>query len=71
MKGGENEMQSFQNDRLWLVTALIAEDIRRADQARRVPQRPARSIRRAIGGSIVRFGTRLAGEPTYELARTP
>jgi hypothetical protein len=71
MKGGENEMQGYQNDRLWLVSALIAEDIRRADDARRAPKRPARSIRRAIGGSIVRFGARLAGEPSYELARTP
>jgi hypothetical protein len=71
MKGGENEMQSFQNDRLWLVNALIAEDIRRADQARRVQPRATRSIRRAIGGSIVRFGARLAGEPSYELARLP
>ena len=69
MKGGENEMQSFQNDRLWLVNTLIAEDIRRAEIARRF-QRPAPSIRRAIGTSIVRFGMRLEGEPTYELARS-
>jgi len=62
-------MQSFQNDRLWLVNTLIAEDIRRAEIARRF-QRPAPSIRRAIGTSIVRFGMRLAGEPTYELARS-
>jgi hypothetical protein len=69
MKGGENEMQSFQNDRLWLINALIAEEIRQADIARRF-ERPAPSIRRAIGTSIVRLGTRLAGEPTYELARS-
>jgi hypothetical protein len=62
-------MLSFQTDRLWLVNALIAEDIRRAENARRF-RRPATSIRRAIGTSIVRFGTRLAGEPTYELARS-
>ena len=62
-------MQSFRNDQLWLVNALIAEDIRRAEIARRF-KRPAPSIRRAIGTSIVRFGTRLAGEPTYELARS-
>jgi hypothetical protein len=62
-------MQSFKNDQLWLVNALIAEDIRRAEIARRF-QRPATSIRRAVGTSIVRFGTRLAGEPTYELARS-
>ena len=72
MKGGENEMQSYGNHQLWLVNALIAEDIRRADEARRRPPRPARtrSIRRAIGGSIVRIGARLAGEPTWELARS-
>jgi len=62
-------MQSFQNDRLWLINALIAEEIRQADIARRFG-RPATSIRRAIGTSIVRLGTRLAGEPTYELARS-
>ena len=62
-------MQSFQNDRLWLINASIAEDIRRADEARLL-SRPSTSIRRAIGASIVRFGTRLAGEPTYELARS-
>jgi hypothetical protein len=69
MKGGENEMQSYGQDRLWLVNALIAEDIRRADQARRAP-RSTRSIRRTVGGSIVRIGARLAGEPTWELARS-
>jgi hypothetical protein len=69
MKGGENEMQSFPHDRLWLITALREEDIRRANDARR-SGRPASSIRRAIGTSIVRVGARLAGEPTYELARS-
>jgi hypothetical protein len=69
MKGGENEMQNYQNDRLWLINALIAEDIQRAENARRF-QRPAPSIRRAIGTTIVRFGTRLAGDPNYTLARS-
>jgi hypothetical protein len=69
MKGGENEMQSFPNDRLWLINALKAEEIQWAQNARRV-QRPARSIRRVVGTTIVRFGARLAGEPTYELARS-
>ena len=70
MKGGENEMQSYQRDQLWLVQALRAEDIRRANAARRFPsQQP--SIRRAIGTSIVRLGTRLAGDQaSYELARS-
>ncbi len=62
-------MQSYGKDRLWLVHALIAEDIRKADEARRAP-RPTRSIRRTVGGSIVRFGARLAGEPSWELARS-
>ena len=62
-------MQSDQNDRLWLINALIAEEVRRAE-ANRLVARPPRSIRRAIGTSIVRLGTRLAGEPTYELARS-
>jgi hypothetical protein len=70
MKGGENEMQqSFQKDQLWLIQALRDEDIRRANDARR-SRNPQPSIRRAIGTSIVRLGTRVAGEPTYELARS-
>ena len=70
MKGGENEMQSSPTDRLWLIQALRAEDIRRANDARRL-ETPQPSIRRAIGTSIVRLGTRLAGDPaTYELARS-
>jgi hypothetical protein len=62
-------MQSYGRNRLWLVNALIAEDIRRADEAR-LAQRPQRSIRRSVGGSIVRIGARLAGEPTWEPVRS-
>jgi len=62
-------MQSFGKDQLWLIQALRAEDIRRANDARRFPTRQP-SIRRAIGTSIVRLGTRLAGDATYELARS-
>jgi hypothetical protein len=69
MKGGENEMQNYQRDQLWLIQALRAEDIRRADDARRFPSRQP-SNRRAMGTSIVRLGTRVAGEPTFELARS-
>jgi len=69
MKGGDDEMLSFQNDRLWLINEMRAQQYREAEIARRF-ERPASSIRRAIGASIVRFGTRLAGEPTYELARS-
>jgi hypothetical protein len=69
MKGGENEMQNYQRDQLWLIQALRAEDIRRADDARRFPSRQP-SIRRAIGTSIVRLGTRVAGDPTFVRARS-
>ena len=63
-------MQSFQKDQLWLIQALRAEDIRRANDARRF-QMTQPSIRRAIGTSIVRLGTRLAGDQgSYELARS-
>jgi hypothetical protein len=73
MKGGDSEMQSFVTDRLLLINALRADQIRQAENDRRFA-RPTPSIRRAIGTSIARFGTRLAGdstyESTYELART-
>jgi hypothetical protein len=69
MKGGENEMQSFANIQLRLINERRAEDFRLAAISRRY-ETPAPSIRRAIGTSIVRFGTRLAGEPTYGLARS-
>ncbi|MEO5939559.1 MAG: hypothetical protein ABIZ72_01545 [Candidatus Limnocylindrales bacterium] len=69
MTGGENEMQSYANDRLRLINALRGEQIRQAAINRRFATR-APSIRRAIGTSIVRFGTRLAGDPSYGLARS-
>jgi hypothetical protein len=67
MKGGENEMQNFQRDQLWLIQARRAEEIRRANDARRFPT-SGPSIRRAIGTSIVRLGPRVAGEPMFEPA---
>jgi hypothetical protein len=69
MKGGENEMQNRATDRLWLINERRAEDLRLAAMSREI-ESPAPSIRRAIGTRIVRFGTRLAGEPTYGLARS-
>jgi Trk K+ transport system NAD-binding subunit len=69
MKGGENEMQSFANIQLRLINERHAEDFRLAAISRR-HETPRPSIRRAIGTRIVRFGTRLAGEPTYGLARS-
>jgi hypothetical protein len=62
-------MQNVATDQLWLIKDMRAEQMRQAADDRRFAQ-PAPSIRRAIGASIVRFGTRLAGEPTYELARS-
>ena len=62
-------MQSFANDQLRLINERHAEDFRQAAISRQVAT-PAPSIRRAIGTTIVRFGARLAGEPTYGLARS-
>ena len=69
MKGGENEMQNRAEDQLWLINQRRTEDFRQAAISRQFAV-PARSIRRAIGTTIVRFGARLAGEPTYGLARS-
>jgi hypothetical protein len=69
MKGGENEMQNVRNDQLWLINERHAEDFRRAAISREV-EATAPSVRRAVGTLIVRFGTRLAGEPNYTLARS-
>ena len=62
-------MQSYATDRLRLVQDIRAEQMRQAAIGRRF-EKPAPSIRRAIGTRIVRFGARLAGEPTYGLARS-
>jgi hypothetical protein len=69
MKGGENEMHSAAIDQLRLINAMRADEMRHAADSRRFAT-PAQSIRRAIGTRIVRFGTRLAGEPAYSLARS-
>ena len=62
-------MQSYPAIQLRLINEMRADQIRQAAISRRF-ETPAPSIRRAIGTSIVRFGTRLAGEPTYGLARS-
>jgi hypothetical protein len=69
MKGGENEMQNVANDQLWLINERHAKDFRLAAISRDF-EAPAPSVRRAVGTLIVRFGTRLAGEPNYTLARS-
>jgi hypothetical protein len=70
MKGGENKMQSFAQYQLELVNERRARQIREASVARRFERRERQSIRRVVGGSIVRIGARLAGEPPFELARS-
>ena len=62
-------MQSFPAIQLRLIQEMRAEQMRQAAISRRF-ETPAPSIRRAIGASIIRLGTRLAGEPTYGLARS-
>ena len=62
-------MQSYPTIQLRLINEMRAEQIRQAAISRRF-ETPAPSIRRAIGTTIVRFGARLAGEPTYGLARS-
>ena len=62
-------MQNMTNDRLWLINERRAKDIRQAAISREFGA-AAPSVRRAVGTLIVRFGTRLAGEPNYTLARS-
>lgn len=62
-------MQSHATIQLRLINEMRAEQIRQAAISRRF-ETPAPSIRRAVGTTIVRFGARLAGEPTYGLARS-
>ena len=62
-------MKSVVMYQLLVVNQRREEQIRDAAQSRRFSQ-PSPSIRRAVGASIIRLGSRLAGEPTYELARS-
>jgi len=62
-------MFSAADIQLRLVNEIRAEQIRQAAIGRRF-EKPAPSVRRAIGTRIVRFGARLAGEPSYSLARS-
>jgi hypothetical protein len=54
---------------LFLANDARDREIRDAARARRVASQPRRSIRQALGQSLVRVGERLAGEPSLELAR--
>jgi hypothetical protein len=71
MKGGENEMQnkSFYPLALYLVNEARERELRAAADARRVPRQPRPPVRWSVGRSLVRFGERLAGEPSLNPAR--
>jgi hypothetical protein len=66
-------MQTHTDIRLRLVNAYRAEQIQHASDAmlaasaRRATSR--RPVRRVIGHGLMRFGARLASEPTYGPAR--
>jgi hypothetical protein len=56
-------MHRYVDDRLALILQRQADALREIDDVRRLrPQHS--SIRRSIGRSVVRFGRRLAGDPT-------
>jgi hypothetical protein len=55
---------------LYLAYDARDREIRDAARRRRVPSRPRRSVRLAVGQSLVRVGERLAGEAPLELARS-
>ena len=71
MKGGEIAMENRPLYPLALYLAIAAreDDLRAAADARRAPRQPRRSVRQAVGQSLVRAGERLAGEQSLELAR--
>ena len=55
---------------LYLANDARERELRAAALARRAPRRPRRSVRLAVGLSLVRVGARLAGEAPLELARS-
>ena len=54
---------------LYLVNDAREREFRAAARARQVARRPRRSVRQAVGQSLVRAGERLAGDQSFELAR--
>jgi hypothetical protein len=56
---------------LFVIQALIAEREERLRRTRLLvtEHRSRRRVRRWVGRQLVRFGTRLAGEPTWRPAR--
>ena len=63
-------MQSS-NLNLFVIQALIAEREERLRRTRLLvnEHRSRRRVRRWVGRQMVRFGTRLAGEPAWRTAR--
>jgi hypothetical protein len=64
----------MENRSLYPLALFLANDAREreinaAARARRVERKPRRSVRQAVGQSLVNVGARLAGEAPLELAR--
>jgi hypothetical protein len=55
---------------LYLANDAREREINAAARARRVTRTPRRSVRQAVGQSLVNVGARLAGEAPLELARS-
>jgi hypothetical protein len=55
---------------LYLANDRREREYREAAQARLVARAPRRSVRQAVGQSLVLLGARLAGEANLELARS-
>ena len=55
---------------LFLANDARERELRAAARERLVPRQPRRSARQAVGRSLVRAGQRLAGEQSFELARS-
>lgn len=62
-------MQNYAQHRLQLSQERIERDIQHAADSRRAAHSET-SIRRSLGHRIIRFGERLAAEPSLELARS-
>jgi hypothetical protein len=62
-------MQNHARYTLQLSQERIERDIQHAADARRAARSEA-SLRRSVGHRIIRFGERLAAEPSLELARS-
>jgi len=54
---------------LYLAKARREDELREAEDIRRLPRQPRPSVRRSVGQSLVRLGERLAGEPNLKPAR--